>query len=112
MPLQEDETGCLGKVVPVSEYSGEFSPGDRVVVTEDTIDGSYEGEEGTVVKTYFQKGGTFAPSRNVVLALPDCDRWNYDADVDTVEGREALAALAEDENIFLMSSDDFTFEWA
>jgi hypothetical protein len=68
-------------------YTGIFSPGDRVTVVADNLDGSWEGASGTVVATRFQKGGTFAPSRNVELVLLD--------DEDTGEFDVLTAILAK-----------------
>lgn len=90
------------------EYTGSFAPGDRVVVTEDREDGSWVGAEGTVIKTYFQKGGTFAPDRSVEIVIPDDEDTAHLAD--TAEGRATLAAKYDDGEAYCLSSDEFEFE--
>lgn len=91
-------------------YTGSYKPGDRIVCTNDNIDGSYAGEEGTVLRTYRQGGGTFAPERNVEVVIFDIDDENDLAG--TEDGRKQLLAALEDGDIFAPDSDDFEFEAA
>src|ERR1043166_486247 len=90
-------------------YTGIFKVGDRVVVAVDNNDGSWEGEEGTVIKTYWQKGGLFGGPRNVEIVVPDID--DEDDLAETEEGRAELLRLYEDGDCQTLSSDQgFEFE--
>lgn len=92
------------------EYTGGFSPGDRVTVVEDSLDGSWEGASGTVVKVYRQAGGVFAPERNVELVMLD-DEDTGEFNVETEDGRAALVAKYEETgDPWLADSDDYEFE--
>jgi len=90
------------------KYTGTYAPGDRVVCTSDDLDGSYEGEEGTVIKVYRQAGGIFAPERNVEIVVWDCD--DSDDHASTEAGRELLAKAYEAGDVYASSSDEFSFD--
>lgn len=93
------------------QYTGGYEPGDRVVVVSDSLDGSWEGAEGTVVKTYRQKGGIFAPERNVELVMLDDEDSGEWGDLSTPEAREKLcASYEENDEPWLADSDDYEFE--
>lgn len=89
------------------KYTGIFSPGDHVIVTEDPRDGSWEGEECIVILTYRQKGGVFAPERNVEIVVPFGE---IEDAAETDEGLAALARQYHDGDLYALSSDEFGFE--
>lgn len=90
-------------------YTGDFSVGDRVVVVADNEDGSWEGAEGTVIRTYRQAGGVFAPERNVEIVVPDDE--DPEGLAETEEGRAKLVAAHEEGDGYFLDSDDFEFEY-
>lgn len=90
-------------------YTGSYKPGDRVRCLGDNIDGSYEGEEGTVIEVYRQSGGSLAPERNMEVVVWDCDA---EGDLDTEEARAVAVASHEDGALYAVTSDDFDFEAA
>lgn len=89
-------------------YTGEYSVGDRVTVTVDNEDGSWVGENGTVIHTYRQKGGVFAPERNVTVVVPDIE--DIDGLAESKEGLVALRKKHEDDDGYFLTSDEFEFE--
>jgi hypothetical protein len=89
------------------QYQGGFAVGDRVEIVEGE-DGSWNGDEGTVIHVYRQKGGVFGPTRDVEIVVPDAE--DPDGLAETEEGRAKLFKQYEDGDGYFLSSDDFVFD--
>lgn len=90
------------------KYTGSFSVGDRVEVTAADEDESWIGEQGTVIKTYRQNGGIFAPERNVEVVVADTEDEDHLAETDS--GRDKLLEDYEEGTGYFLTSDEYAFE--